>query len=221
MPLGRELWRNRTLIPGNDRSAKPSVFLVLNYKVCVPFLGIFTTMSNVNSLKEWIKKDKERMRALHTVAEFGLKDWLIAAGFVRNLIWDKLHGTSTKLNDIDVIYYDLNDTSKNIDREIENYLNQVCPTFLWSVKNQARMHYRNHDKEYQSTLHAMSHWPEIQTAIGVQLNKNEDLVIKHSFKIDEYFSLTIKHNPVRSREIFERRVKSKKWLDTWPKLKVV
>ena len=52
------------------------------------------------SLEEW--------ECLEAVSSLWLPDWYIAAGFLRNAIWDALHAKSvrTPLNDIDVIYYD-------------------------------------------------------------------------------------------------------------------
>lgn len=54
-------------------------------------------------IREWIADDPLRMRALQLAREQDLPDWCIAAGFVRNLGWDKLHGseTPTPLEDID------------------------------------------------------------------------------------------------------------------------
>jgi uncharacterized protein len=40
---------------------------------------------------EWIESDSDRMEALELSSTLGLSDWCLAAGFVRNLIWDKLH----------------------------------------------------------------------------------------------------------------------------------
>ncbi len=56
---------------------------------------------------QWIEQDEMRMLALRTARQLTLNDWCLAAGFVRNLIWDRLHGFShsSPLNDIDVIYF--------------------------------------------------------------------------------------------------------------------
>ena len=50
----------------------------------------------------------EQLRAARALA---LPDWCIAAGFVRNRVWDHLHGiVPARLPaDIDVIYYDAGD----------------------------------------------------------------------------------------------------------------
>jgi uncharacterized protein len=53
----------------------------------------------------------EQLRAARTLA---LPDWCIAAGFVRNRVWDHLHGIvpARAPADIDVIYFDATDTSR-------------------------------------------------------------------------------------------------------------
>ena len=85
-------------------------------------------MDYEEQLKKWIKEDSERMKALlFPAAEQRLPDWCLAAGFVRNLAWDKMHSFSsaTPLNDIDLIYFDPKDIAKARDRGIENKLNGI------------------------------------------------------------------------------------------------
>jgi hypothetical protein len=55
-------------------------------------------MNFENLIKDWIKKDLERMGALQTASTLQLNDWCIAAGFVRNMVWDKLHKKESKRN---------------------------------------------------------------------------------------------------------------------------
>ncbi len=58
-----------------------------------------------------IETDLIRMDCLRAVRELNLPDWFIAAGFVRNAIWDHIHDLPmTSLNDIDVVYFDRNDS---------------------------------------------------------------------------------------------------------------
>jgi len=127
-------------------------------------------MDHEAKIKHWIESDPLRMQLLSDAASLGLRDWCLAAGFVRNLVWDKTHSYSslTVLNDIDLIYFDAEDTSEDRDREIEKKLSD-CSAFPWSVKNQARMHKRNHDNPYTSTADAMSYWVEVETAVGASL----------------------------------------------------
>lgn len=62
-------------------------------------------MNDLTQIKNWLSSDPERMEALSIAARLELPDWCLAAGFLRNLVWDKLHGFSsaTALNDIDLI----------------------------------------------------------------------------------------------------------------------
>lgn len=179
-------------------------------------------MDHETQINYWIMNDPVRMEALSIAAGLNLPDWCLAAGFVRNLVWDKLHGftTSTTLNDIDLIYFDPNDKRDVRDREIECRL-QSESRLPWSVKNQARMHERNGDRAYASTVDAMRFWVEIETAVGATMQDNGDVVMMAPFGIEPLFAYTITLNPTRpKRADFEARLINKQWLTTWPKLVV-
>ncbi len=173
-------------------------------------------------VKYWIRGDEERLRALNVAAELNLNDWCLAAGFVRNLIWDKLHGksTPTPLNDIDLIYFNRSDTRAETDLKLEAEL-QAKADFPWSVKNQARMHLRNQDSEYSSSTDAMSYWVEVETAIGIRLTKQGELELIAPFGCRKNFDHTITINRKRPKaEDFKNRLETKGWQKTWPKLVV-
>ncbi|BAK16807.1 uncharacterized protein SSIL_2384 [Solibacillus silvestris StLB046] len=51
-----------------------------------------------------IKTDQLLMSILKTVQELQLNDCWVAAGVIRNKVWDYLHNVQTEINDIDVIY---------------------------------------------------------------------------------------------------------------------
>jgi uncharacterized protein len=177
-------------------------------------------MSYEQRIIELIKSDELRMRALRVVKTLDLPDWLIAAGFVRNLVWSNLFGNDALLNDIDVIYYCTSDKSEERDFKLERQLYSIEPELPWSVKNQARMHLKHGDTPYANTVDAMGYWPEKQTAIGVMLDTNEDIVLRHRFDLGLQFNGQIDHNPERSVGVFKTRVASKGWLTSWPALKV-
>jgi len=162
-------------------------------------------------IKQWIAEDSERMRALSIAANLGLPDWCLAAGFVRNLVWDKVHDfpSLTQLNDIDLIYFDPSDDRKDKDREIEKKLNDTS-SFPWSVKNQARMHKRNFDNPYTSTSDAMSYWVEVETAVGAALNDSGEIVLVSPFGFESLFKYTITINAKRPKpKAFANRMSSK------------
>jgi len=174
-------------------------------------------------VKQWVAEDSERMRALSIAAELCLPGWCLAAGFVRNLVWDKMHhfSASTAINDIDLIYFDPKDVTVARDRGEEQKLSAIS-NFPWSIKNQARMHERNLDRPYTSTSNAMSYWPEVETAVGATLGGNGELLIIAPFGVEPLFDFTITLNSKRPKpREFRKRVAAKKWLEIWPKLTVV
>ena len=174
----------------------------------------------MKSLVDLIAQDAIRITVLSIVRDLNLPDCYVAAGFLRNLVWDDLHGIQTELTDIDVVFFDESDVDSELSQSITQQLNLTYPSFQWDVKNQAHMHFKNGDEPYTSTLDAMSYWPEKETAIGAMLNDDESISVVTAFDLEELFKGNITYNPKRSKDTFYNRVKSKHWLETWPHLKV-
>ncbi|MFG6178913.1 nucleotidyltransferase family protein [Halomonas sp. THAF12] len=180
-------------------------------------------MNREHQILSWLMQDAMRMAALRVAASMNLRDWCIGAGFVRNLVWDKSHGytVTTPLNDIDLIYHDSSRASEEHDAQIEGALKETSD-LPWSVKNQARMHLRNGDEPYASTSDAMRHWVELETAVGAALSCSGEVKLVAPFGVDRLFDSTITINPGhRKPEAFLHRIQSKRWLESWPNLKVV
>jgi hypothetical protein len=169
-----------------------------------------------------LAKDRLRLEALSCVRLLNLPECYLAAGFVRNLVWDNLHQKlePTPLNDVDVIYFDLNESSPDKYKAYELTLKAWLPQLHWQVRNQALMHLRNSDEPYKSSLDAMSYWPEKETAIGIRQLDNGHFDCISVFGYDSLFNLQVTYNPKRSRSVFEHRIKSKGWLNTWRHLAV-
>lgn len=178
-------------------------------------------MNHLEKIISLLRADSQRMKQLAAVRSLGIDNYLVAAGFVRNLIWDHQHDISTPLNDVDVIYFDICQREKNRDLTLEKRLLEIMPEVNWSVKNQARMHSRNGDKPYRSNVDAMAHWPEKQTAIGVRLEADDSLTIESAFDLQHQFNGLIEHNSNRPYTLFHQRLTSKNWLKCWPKLRCV
>jgi len=174
-------------------------------------------------ISRWISDDKFRLECLKISEAVMNDEWYLSAGFVRNLIWDKLQGYKevTPLNDIDLIYFDTSNTSPDRDVEIENELVKSMPNCHWSVKNQARMSLKHGHDSYNGCIEAMSYWPEIQTAIGVTLTKEGVVSIGSPFSACDVIRLAATRNPkCTSKNAFQDRVSSKKWLELWPELTI-
>ncbi|MGQ7245026.1 nucleotidyltransferase family protein [Salinicola sp. V024] len=179
-------------------------------------------MGDAERVCEWIHADAWRMSALRQARSLGLPDWWLAAGFVRNLVWDRLHGhvPSTPLNDIDLVYFAPARTSALIDRQQETSL--IDATGLpWSVKNQARMHRRHGHLAYTSIEEALSVWVECETAVGVTLDDDDGLHLIAPLGLASLLAGRVTHNPRHGdREVFRRRVVAKGWGRRWPRLEI-
>jgi len=170
-----------------------------------------------------IKQDLVRIKALDCVYQLGLPQCYIAAGFVRNLVWDSLHGfeTPTPLNDVDVIYFDQNEPDVDTYLAYESQLIKSMPDLNWQVRNQANMHRSNGHPPYKSSLDAMSHWPEKETAVGIWQISMDHFECISAFGFESLFNYEITYNSKSSREKFEGRINSKSWLVKWPSLRKV
>ena len=165
-----------------------------------------------------------RMDMLHAVAALDLPDAWIAAGVVRNAVWDALHGyaRSTPLTDVDVIWFDPTRRQGDIDVALEQRLRADLGGVAWSVKNQARMHARNGDAPYRDCADAMLAWPETATAIAARLGRDGGIELAAALGFGDLVSLVVRPTPrFAGTAMFRQRVATKRWLETWPKLRLV
>jgi uncharacterized protein len=171
-----------------------------------------------------IWRDAWRMECLRAVASMRLPDWHIAAGFLRNAIWDAPHGklSRTPLHDVDVVYYDPVDPGTAAEAHIEAVLYARLPNVKWEVKNQARMHGRNGYAPYRDSEHAIAHWIETPTCGGIRIEPNGRLRIVAPHDLGENWSLRVVRNPLVPPlpALFNDRVRQKRWIEDWPRLHV-
>ncbi|WP_152394103.1 nucleotidyltransferase family protein [Paenibacillus guangzhouensis] len=175
-------------------------------------------------LIHWISQDQEIMDALRLVKTLRLNEGAIAAGFIRNYVWDRLHEcrTRTPLNDVDVIYYDARSMEEERDRSFERELIKQMPQYEWSVKNQARMHIRNHHTPYHSISDAMLRWPETATAVAVRVTEQDRIEVIAPHGLDDLFEMKVRRGPYfESVDYFLHRIESKNWRYLWPQLEVI
>ncbi len=166
-----------------------------------------------------------RREALQAVAALALPDAWLAAGALREPIWDQAHGypTSAPQADLDVVYYDPHDTSQAAEVDLEARLCQAMPGLDWSVRNQARMHQRNGDQPYRSTADALCHWLETPTAIGLRLDAQGRPELLAPFGLDDLLALRIRPTPHAKRyrrEAYRARLLAKAWERRWPRLEI-
>ena len=173
--------------------------------------------------EEMILSHRGMMDDLRLIRQTELPGAYVAAGYVRNYIWDRLHGYTerTPLNDIDVIYYDRSRLDEDYEKQVERQLCEATGCSLWSVKNQARMHVQNGDPPYSSVEHAISFWPETVTAVAIRLESDDRLAWLCPYGLSDLFELRVRRSPLFSDEAYYRaRVEGKNWRALWPRLHI-
>ncbi|WP_085522073.1 nucleotidyltransferase family protein [Tuberibacillus sp. Marseille-P3662] len=186
-----------------------------------------TRINNLDDIIEQVKADKWMMDVLKAAKSLDLPDWWVCAGFVRAKIWDVLHGFQqrTPLPDVDVIYFNDSMIEEAQEKTYEQQLKSIIPDIPWSVKNQARMHVLNNNPPYTSSIDAMSKFPETATALGLKLNRDNDIILAAPCGLNDVINLKVKPTPYfqetkERAQIYEQRLIQKHWQANWDKIKV-
>jgi hypothetical protein len=170
-----------------------------------------------------IAQDPVGMKQLRAARALALPDWCIAAGFVRNRVWDHLHGIvpSRPPADIDVLYFDAGDLSREREAGYEARLDELLPGLPWQVRNQARMHVWKGLPPHKSTSDSMTYWLETVTAVGVRLEADESLTVIAPLGIDDLLGLRCRPTSYgrTRRDEYEARIASKRWRELWPRVR--
>ncbi|WP_440468251.1 nucleotidyltransferase family protein [Pseudomonas sp. YH-1] len=176
-----------------------------------------------SALLALIAGQPDRLHLLRVVRDHGPEDAWIAAGFVRNAVWDALHGyiEPTPLSDIDVLYFAADSLEPEADYAWERRLLDVCPDAPWSVRNQARMHLRNGDAPYRDCADAMCRWPEVCTAVALRL-RGDSLELLAPLGLEDIWALCVRPTEHfrRKPDIYRERIAAKNWPARWPKLQI-
>ena len=169
-----------------------------------------------------IHKDEWMMSLLRSVRTLDLPDWWICAGFVRSKIWDTLHmfEERTVLPDVDVIYFSKKNRNETEEKQLEKILHDMMPTIPWSVKNQARMHLRNNLDPYSSAVDAIEKFPETVTALGVQLDKEDQVHLTAPHGVEDVINMIVHPTPFFKKtealmDIYLERIRAKNWHKYW------
>lgn len=178
-------------------------------------------MRSEQQIQTLIHNDPVRWRLLALVRDLGLPDAWIGAGFVRNAVWDYLHGRAMTApqGDVDVLWFDRERSDSAEDVRLEARLQAWAPEVLWSVKNQARMHLRHGQAPYASTRDAMCYWAETATAVAVRRTQDDRCEVLAPLGLEDLFGLVVRATPGK-REAMATRMREKDWLRLWPMLQV-
>jgi hypothetical protein len=184
-------------------------------------------MENQEDILEAIAASPFHMECLEAARELDLPEWHIGAGFVRNLVWDRLHGFDelTPLNDIDVLYYDPTSLDETFEKECERWLSLLRPGPAWSVKNQAQMHRKYGGRPYVSMEDALRHWLETVTPVAVKLDAKGNLALLAPLGVEDMLACTCnptqvtRAHPERMAQ-YKARMAEKDWPAIWDKVRV-
>lgn len=123
-----------------------------------------------DALSALILGSQYRRACLRALRAHGPDDAWLAAGFVRNAVFDRKFGAARvdMKPDLDVVYLDPQELSAARDKAFELALSARLPG-AWSVTNQARMAVRHGHPAYRNLAHAISYFPEQATAVAVRL----------------------------------------------------
>lgn len=179
-------------------------------------------MSLELKLTSIIKSDHSLITILKAVQSLQLNDYWVAAGVIRNKVWDELHNIENTVNDIAVIYFDAFDLSIETEKALECKLRQIMPNQPWSVKNQARMHMKNNISPFESSFDGVAHFPETPTAVAVRLINNK-IDILAPYGLHDLFEGLVRPTPPYNQNthlhpVYTQRIHKKDWGSIWHKL---
>ncbi|MBB5016985.1 hypothetical protein HNQ59_000247 [Chitinivorax tropicus] len=164
---------------------------------------------------------------LAQAARLDLPDWYLAAGCIRNQLWDHWHGYTTPSGeqDIDLIYHD-----PQASPEQDQVLSKTLSTQTgnqWEVVNQAYVHrwYRDQHGQpiaaHNSCIEAMASWPETATCIGLRFDLH-GWAVASPLGLDDLFGMIWRRNPGFSDlATYQHRQITKQVARRWPKVRII
>lgn len=167
--------------------------------------------------------------ALEVVRDVDPPDWLLAAGSIRNAVWDMLHDREPEPpRDLDVLFFDPADMTATRDEAVERALRERAPELPWEARNQAGVHawypqrFGIEVEAFASSADAVATFPEIASCVGVRLRADNELLVVAPYGLDDLLGLRCRHNPARApREVYEQRIADKGWRARWPRVEFI
>jgi hypothetical protein len=170
------------------------------------------------------------MDLLRVVRTVDPPSWVVGAGAVRNMVWDRLHDFDdpTPIRDVDVAYYDASDLRHERDEDIRARLQEIRADVPWEVTNQAGVHLWYESKfgypipRAESIEDAVGMWPETATSVGVRLLRDDTLYVIAPCGLHDLLGMVLRRNTRQvTREFFRKRLETKRIQETWPRVVIV
>ena len=177
-----------------------------------------------------LKQNKDLMTILDYIYELNLPNFYIAAGSVFQTIWNYYDNKPLNfgIKDIDIIYYDSNNLSKEVEKELEGKIIEHFKelNYKFDVHNEARMHLWKKEKEnkninqYKNSEDAIDQWIATVPSIGIT-KENDNIKVYAPYGLSDIFSRTIR--PIKhkdnSKELYDKKVAS--WQKRFEKLNII
>jgi hypothetical protein len=184
--------------------------------------------SQERELERILRSDRWLMDVLEAARLVAAPQWVIGAGVIRDIVWDRAHGIQGPHKDVDLAFFDPFDLSRDRDLAVEAQLMAVRPDVDWDAKNQAAVHrwYEGHFGHpippIVSIEDAASRWPETATAVAVRLEASGELTIVAPLGLEDLLGPRLRHNRRQvTREYFEERRIRKNISQRWPRVEVI
>lgn len=183
------------------------------------------TVKNEQKILDTFRENPDMMTILTIIRDLDLKDSWLAAGSVRNFIWNLLSDKSPfdRETDVYVIFFDP-DISYEETVSIEKKLREDFPQYHWELKNQVYMHLHSpHTVPYTSSCDAMSKYPEQCTAIGLRLHADATLELFVPYGIEDILNFQVSPTPhflenEDRMKLYQERLSKKNWQEKWKNL---
>ena len=182
-------------------------------------------MMKEQEILERLGQDQAIREILEIIRSLELKDSWLAAGSVRNFIWNILSGKPgfDAETDVDVIFFDPT-VSYEKTLQLEMELRKAFPAYSWELKNQVYMHIHSPNSQpYTSSKDAMSKYPECCTAIGLRLLENDKLELFAPYGLADIRAFQVRPTPhfladAERKKLYMERICKKNWQAKWPQL---
>lgn len=182
-------------------------------------------MMTDQEILERLSQDQDIRAILEMIRSLELKDSWLAAGSVRNFIWNILSGKPDfdAETDVDVIFFDPT-VSYEKTLQLEMELRKAFPAYSWELKNQVYMHSHSPNTQpYTSSKDAMSKYPECCTAIGLRLLENDKLELFAPYGLADIRGFQVRPTPhfladAERKKLYMERICKKNWQAKWPQL---
>lgn len=183
-------------------------------------------MTAESQVLQIIRDTPELMTILKLIRDQYLPQGALAAGSIRNTVWQVLSGQPVRLgSDVDVVFFDPHRPASD-DLEIYARLTAIAPQYQWQVKNEVYMAHYNFkdDPALTSVSDAIGRFIEVPTCVGAYLEANElKLIAPHG--VDDLVNFRCRPVPFYQQDdahldLFRQRMAEKQWQLKWPRLQI-